>query len=115
MLALNLLVRCALVLAFNIFLGIACRILNGADDLLRFTFNLLHGAFHLSIRVAGPLTYLALRTTCRIINCTFYPILIHNSTSVASYSVYLAFLYVAASRDAPSLADAMSGAVELLL
>jgi hypothetical protein len=72
-----------LVLAVNIILGyIAGRVLHVAHNLLRFAFDLLRGSFHLSVGVAGPLANLAFRTSCRIVDCAFYTILIHDSTSV---------------------------------
>jgi hypothetical protein len=57
-------------------------VLHVADDLLRFAFDLLRGSFHLSIRVTGPLANLAFRSSCCIVDCAFYPIFIHDSTSV---------------------------------
>jgi len=71
-----------LVLTVNIRTGVAGRVLHLAYDLLRFALDLLSGAFDLGIRVAGPLADLALRTSCSIVDCTFYAVLIHDSTSV---------------------------------
>jgi hypothetical protein len=71
-----------LVLAVDVRTGVAGRVLYLAHDLLRFALDLLSGAFNLGFGVARPLADLALRTSCGIVDCTFYAVLIHDSTSV---------------------------------
>jgi hypothetical protein len=61
---------------------VADHVLGVADDLLGFALDLLRDSFHLGIGVTGPLANLAFRSACRIVDCAFYPILIHDSTSV---------------------------------
>jgi hypothetical protein len=70
------------VLAVDVRGNIAGRVLHVADDLLGFALDLLRGSFHLGIGVTGPLANLAFRPACCIVDCAFYPILIHDSTSV---------------------------------
>jgi hypothetical protein len=71
-----------LVLTVDIRTCIASRVFDCAHDLLRFALELLRCAFHLSVRVTRPLADLALGTPCSVVDCTFYAILIHDSTSV---------------------------------
>jgi hypothetical protein len=80
---------CALIFAIPLTLTIevgfriAGRVFDVAHNLLRFAFHLLHCAFRLSVSVTRPLTHLALRATCCVVDCAFYLVLIHNlSTSV---------------------------------
>jgi hypothetical protein len=68
--------------------GITSRVLDLAHDLLRFALDLLRGAFHLKVSVIGPLANLAFCPSCSIVDCTFYAVLIHDSTSVVFASVY---------------------------
>jgi len=76
-----------LVLAVN---GVAIlrSVVNGflhvAYSFLCFTLDLLRGAFDLSVGVSGPFANLALDAACRVVDCSFYLILIHDSTSVDS-------------------------------
>jgi hypothetical protein len=72
-----------LVLAVNIILGcIAGHVFHVAHNLLRFALELLRGTFNLSVGISRPLADLTFRTSCRIVDCAFYLILIHDSTSV---------------------------------
>src|ERR1700685_3307746 len=71
-----------LVLAVDVRTSVAGRVLHLAHHLLRFALDLLSCAFDLGIGVARPLADLALRTSCGIVDCTFYAVLIHDSTSV---------------------------------
>jgi hypothetical protein len=91
--------------------GITSGVLHLAHNLLSFALDLLSGAFHLSVRVTGPLADLALRPSCSIVDCTFYAILIHDSTSVdfcfgLSTSVYRLAVYLAGPVNASLTAEA---------
>jgi hypothetical protein len=59
-------------------------VLNVAPRLFGFALDLLSGALGLGVDVAGPLAHLALGSANGIIYCTFYSVLIHDSTSVDS-------------------------------
>ena len=76
-------------LVFGFALGIARGILRVAPCLLQLAFGLLGSAFHLRVRVARPLADLALCASGGIVDCTFYPVLVHRLHLV--YSVGLAW------------------------
>src|ERR1035438_2495938 len=73
--------RVLLVLFRGVVMSIPECILHIAHDLFGFTFDLLRGAFDLSLGVSRPLANLALSAASSIVNCALYTVLIHFSTS----------------------------------
>jgi apolipoprotein N-acyltransferase len=67
--------------ALRAFAGIARSVLHISPRLLRFAFHLLRRTFHLGVRVTCPFAHLALYTSCCVVDCTFYSVLIHEFTS----------------------------------
>jgi hypothetical protein len=70
--------------------GVLRGVLHVSPRLLRFAFHLLRCAFHLGAGIACPFAHLALYPSCRVVDCTFYLIIIHEFTStlwLRAYSV----------------------------
>jgi hypothetical protein len=63
---------------FQFFGSIMRRVFHVAPCLLCLALYLLRGTFYLSFLIAGPLARLALRSSCRVIQCAFHMICIHN-------------------------------------
>jgi len=72
----------ALLFLLHIGLCVPGRVLYRAPGLLRFALYLLCCALCLGVRVASPLSHLALCSPRGVVHCTLHPVLIHNSTSV---------------------------------
>src|SRR5579863_6457623 len=62
--------------------GVAGRVLHLAHEFLRLAFDLLRGALGLGVGVPRPFSDLTLHSSCRIVHCALYAILVHHSTSV---------------------------------
>ena len=67
----------ALGLSVRFVVYIARRILDIAPGLLGFALDLLSCAFGLGVHIASPFADLTLRSANRVVNCTFYSVLIH--------------------------------------
>ena len=61
----------------GLFLRIASRVFYVAKGFLSLALDLLRSSLSLSLRIAGPLADLALRSTRSIVHCAFHSILIH--------------------------------------
>jgi hypothetical protein len=92
--------------------GITGSVLHLAHDFLGLALDLLRGTFDLKVSVIGPLANLALRPSRSVVDCTFYAVLIHDSTSVVFCFGLSTSVYLAGPVDAPLTVGARQAQIE---